>query len=742
MYIRRPMCFLALAFMVFIFIATESIGGVNLYEYCHDYKNVTIQGVIKDKAYKNNKNILYIEDVKGDYRQNTGKRSSTYGLIVYLDEQDIDMFRLGQQVVIEGKYSNFSMPDNEGEFNMRKYYRIHGFEASITNARVVLCTNTYGNIRGFLYEIKENTKNLFTSNMSATNAGTLTAMVLGDKSELDSDIKELYQRAGVAHILAMSGLHIATVGLCLFSVIKRLGMHLIASATVSSTVMVLYGMMTGMSTSTFRALIMFLLGVLAECIGRTYDLMSAVCVSSIIILIENPYYIYDSGFLMSVLSVVGIGVIYPEITGALGSIIGEKIAGSKITSSLCISVSATISTLPVVVNSFYKISKYGIFANLIIVPLMSVVLFIGLFTGIMNLVFNGRGVSFLYTPLFFICEKILDLYSFVAGKISGINGNVYVTGKAETWNIVIYILLMLVFVICKWKWKLIIPIVAVFTLLFHIKPDMNIKVLYVGQGACNVIYGSDVPTILIDGGSTDVKDLYKYKVKPNLLASGIDEIEYLFITHPDEDHISAVRDLVNDESQDIKIDKIVLSIVDESVYEKLNIKALQKSSDNFSIYQMNRGQRIEGDKYLIEAVSPELKSGFSWEKVDANEASLVIKLTHKSTGFSALFTGDIDSDTEKELINNADLKNMSFMTVAHHGSRGSSSDEFLKYVNPKISTISAGRNNCYGHPHKETLERLESDIPDSAVLRTDECGQITVRIDDGKIYLRRFCEAN
>lgn len=749
MYIRRPMCFIALVFMLFIFIMTESMGGVDLKEYCNDFTKVSIAGVIKDKAYKNDKNILYIEDAT-IYKEGK-KLDEGQGFVVYLEEQDINMFRLGQKVLVEGKYANFSMPDNEGEFNMRKYYRIHGFTASITNAEVVATKASYGKIRSYLNEIRRSTKDLFFENMSDINAGTLAAMVLGDKTELDSDVKDLFQRAGMAHMLAMSGLHIATVGLFLFSFIRRTGIPLILSAVISSVVMVLYGTMTGLSTSTLRALIMFLLGVIAKCIGRTYDLMSAVCMSAIIILIENPFFIYDSGFLMSVLSVIGIGVIYPEIIDIIRHLLGNKMADNKITASLRISISTTLATLPVVMNSFFKISRYGIFANLIVVPLMSAVLFIGLLSGILNMVLagvligSGAMTLWIYRPLFYVCEKILDFYNYIAGTVAGIDGNSFVTGKSEWWNIALYVGFMLIFVLFKRKEKrlydglrIICMIFSVSILLFTPKPDMRINALYVGQGACNVIYGKDLPTIMIDGGSTDVKDVYKYKVKPNLLASGISKIDYLFITHPDEDHISAVRDLINDESKEIKVDKVILSIVDGAVYKKLiNNDA---ADGRGKIYQLNAGQKIEGKKYVIEAISPEYRKNASWDKADANAESLVLKLTHKMTGFTALFTGDIDSETERRILanQNSNIKNISFISIPHHGSRNSSCEEFLKYTNPKICTISAGKHNSYGHPHKETLERINTNIPSAKLLRTDRAGEVSVVVNEGRVYTSSF----
>ena len=755
------MCVICLLFISFIYMVLLLCGGVDVKEYKGDNKSVEITGKVTDKMFKNNEYCLHIKC------KSKNRNSSKY--IVYLKNQSAFDFKIGQTVKLKGRYKNFSRPENEGQFDSRKYYRIRGYEASIKDATVTHSGKRYAYIKEWLFSVKENTKRVYFAYMDESEAGTLSAMVLGDKTGLDADVKDLYQAAGISHVLSLSGLHIAAVGMCLFTILRYTGLNIIGASMISSAVMTMYGLMTGFSTSTIRALIMFILAVIAKAIGRTYDLMSGMCLASILIIVENPYYIFDSGFLLSVLSVSGISLIYPILLDITDFFKKEKSAiYEKTRKSICISLSTNLATLPVVFNTFFKISRYSIFINIIVVPLMSIILGIGIIVLIIaNTVIKLKPFRVITRGLLFAAQKIIMLYSFLCGNVSRLAGNYWIAGKGESWQNVVYIILMIVVVLGYWSYvnrvrsndknkdelrkkmkirETALIVISVFVLAFRIKPELSVNALSVGQGACNVIYGRDIPTIMVDGGSSDVKDVYKYRIRPFLLSNGISEIDYLFVTHPDMDHISGVKELLSDELKEVNVKHQFVSVEDAD-------------SDNPEfVHIISKGDRIENGSITIECLSPEnegeskggdnlravssgvklldtdieanqQKSGRGKQAESLNDMSLVLKVTYKTDKkhFTMLYTGDISSSVEQSLVGETQiidkLKNIDYLSVPHHGSKYSSSEQFVNTVNPKVSVISAGKNNSYGHPHKETLERLESVA--TSIYRTDELGQIT-----------------
>lgn len=758
--IRRPLCLISLVFSGFMYVFLILTGGVDIEEHIPDNRKVTLVGTIYNKSNKGGENILYLREVDMIYGPiENASMHCCNRLRIKLSPEDVCEYKIGQSIKAYGSYKNFNIPQNEGEFNSRKYYRIHEIEGSVENVTVIEKSKKYSGLHNALFRIKEITKEIYESCMTPLDAGTMEALVLGDKDLLDAEEKELYQDAGIAHILSLSGLHIATVGLCLYSFLRKIGISIKGSSGISALIMTMYGIITGLSTSTIRALIMFVLGIIAKSIGRTYDLMSAVSLSAILILIENPLYIFDSGFLMSVLAVTGIGVIYPILCQLLGDGIMQH--GEKAWNSLCISISASLATLPVSMSSFYKVALYGPIVNIIVVPLVAVILAIGLFVGVMGnvmVLFEGiihRGV-FRYAGVDYYAfitshgglhkcialalkptSIVLALYRKIAGFSSSIKGNVWITGKPAYIAIVGYIILLCAAVLF-WKMSVnqklwikksvtfILLVASIACISVRNYPKYEIDVLSVGQGACNVIYGKDTPTIMIDNGSSDRKKVFKYTVEPFLLSKGIGKLDQIYITHPDADHVSGIKEMLEDGS-DIEVGHVFMSINDDNIREMVDIK-----SEENRYHVINRGNVVDAGGIRIECISPVDKGLKDWDAADGNEESLVLKVTHKESGYTALFTGDISSETEERIISSkssADkISSVDFMTIPHHGSRFSSSDKFLSVTNPKICTISAGENNSYGHPHKETLERLEKNIPAAKVLRTDECGQVTVSI--------------
>lgn len=742
--LRRPVCFICFIFVAAIYIILEVSGGVDLSETLNDNRKVFLEGIINSKSQKNGEEILIVE-ADSDVKHKNYK--------VYLDAEHFSVgdYKIGQRIQLEGKYKNFALAENEGQFNSRKYYRVKGYDASIKKANVIGVSKKFNRIQNGLFETRSLIEEMFLSVLSTEQAGIMIALVLGDKDYLDDDVKAVYQDAGIAHILSLSGLHIATVGMALLSFLKRRGLSIKMCSVISVTIMILYGIMTGLSTSTIRALIMFILGVIAKCIGRTYDLLTAVAFSAILLLIDKPFYVYDSGFLLSISAVLGIGIIYPLI---------KMKNRSKILDGLAVSMSATLATLPVVMSSFYKLSRFGVLINLLVVPLVAVLLFDGILAGGSYLVitvfyrivpglflYESIGLHKIISNLVIPAKIILKAYDLIANKTASLKDNMWITGAPTRTQCIVYIILLLagtlfagerISALEKLKIghlnvKKVIGVLfilcAITVISIRPKGDFEYRAVSVGQGACNIIYGKNSPTIMFDGGSSDVKEVGKYRIEPVIFYNGIDTIDYVFISHNDADHISGIKEMLIDERCPVKIKRVFMSIKDDELCKL----CIQKQIE---FHIINKDDQIRDKDIKIECLNPVTSPTDTWKNRNGNDASIVLKVTHEESGMSVLLTGDISEEVEEAIL--PEITESTVLAVPHHGSRYSSSKAFLEKVNPIISIISCGKGNSYGHPHKETLERFNKYAKEGQVFRTDEGGEVIIRVKKNGVTVKRF----
>lgn len=546
---------------------------------------------------------------------------------------------------------------------------------------------------------------------------------------------------------------------------------------IASVVMLLYCMMTGMSVSTVRALIMFVLGLLAMILGRSYDLLSAASFSSVCVVMINPLYIYDAGFRLSFMAVISIGIISPGIY-ALFSPLSEN----RIVNSLLLSISIQIGTLPIVAYHYYQTSVLGIVLNLIVVPLMSVVLIMGIIIAVMGLMPPVGFIDLLIKVCSEITHVILALYEYLSSICAGVKWNVIITGRPKEIQIIVYYCVILGIVVAidrvivrgknnniseitqfsidqnshrfkghknkfiKISKRLILcaffMLSGVILLLGHNKP-YSIRNLSVGQGDCSIITNK-THAIIVDCGSTTEDKVGTYRLIPSLKANRNTFIDAIFISHFDADHVNGIIELINDRIYMNRIGCFVISKA-ASVYDK-DKEAYRKLAEfsithDIPIYEMSLYDRAVIGDSVITCLSPSDKLTDERFYEDTNSASLVLSITDKVSGKKCLFTGDMTFQTENELMRNDVIarkdvfseNGYNYLKVAHHGSNLSSSELFLERVSRKYLTnsggvcvISVGRNNSYGHPGGETLGRLGLFYPAECIFRTDTDGEITV----------------
>lgn len=652
---------------------------------------------------------------------------NSYGYSLYIKQGFFDHKRIilssdvfispGTEIMAEGILQKFSEPSNPGEFDLKRYYNSQKIYARMKIIKITVKEENSHPVLRLAYQVSDILSDSLDKMTGERYASVYKAMLLGRKDELDADIAGLFSSGGIGHILAISGLHISLIGMGLYRLIRKTGAGYVLSMIISSMFILFYGLMTGNSVSAVRAAIMFITAVYANTVGRTYDMPSAVSLAAVISLLDAPMLIYNCGFLLSYLAIIGISYVSESI-----KVLFEKT--NKITDSIISGISVQLATLPVTLYYFFQIPVLSVFLNLIVIPLMTVVMISGITGGIIGIFSTAAGEVLLSPGV-----TILRLYEKLCGMNEMIPWSTYTPGRPCAVKIILYYFLLIVFVVlmkkyAKKRYLTIIPVMCAL-LLIKTYPEFSLTFLDTGQGDGMVIqYGKN--TVIVDSGSSDNRKLYEYTLEPYLLSNGITEIDYAIVTHCDNDHISGIKDML--EAGTIKIKKLYMPSVDSPDEEYCLLKELAENTET-EVCMIYRGMVMYSGSLEIECLHPEKNYSFN----DKNAYSTVLRIAYGN--FSALLTGDISSAEEELLLRDGNLtKNITVYKAAHHGSKYSNSMELLSYIKPRYTVISSGEDNSYGHPHKETLERISAS--GSYIYRTDESGGIIVTMDKGKMNIK------
>ncbi len=636
---------------------------------------------------------------------------------------------MGQELLLEGTVKPWEKATNPGQFDFGNWYRSKGIYGQLKQGQILERSEATHGFRERLWQIRQWAGAILKQFLGEEDGPLLAAMVLGEKSELSGEIKSLYQKNGISHLLSISGLHLMLLGMGLFAIFQRLPLPRGGAEALSMLLMTAYCIFTGGSVATVRATIMFCLLLLAQIFGRSYDSLSALGLAAILQLILNPRSLWDSGFQLSFLAVVGVSAVVPR----LNTLFSIK---SKLLKSMTVSIGVALVTLPVLLYHFGAYAWHSIFLNLLVVPLMPALLWLGLLLLLLAAVFS---------PAFFLCEVvawaikgILFYYELCCqgfGKLplwEGYQGR-------PLWGCIFLFYLALVLLL--WLPHRLSPflcflgLVACLQLLtFNPQWGMEITMLDVGQGDGMVIRTESGRIYLSDFGSSSVKGVGSYRLLPFLRVKGYGRIEGIFVSHLDMDHYNGILELLEAaEEEHISIQTLFLpiSVREEGTAEKLAELLKLTDMTNLSVTFLQAGDRVIDGKTEFFCLHP--GSG----EYESNNGSMVVSVEYGD--FSLLLTGDVEKEGEEEIRERIDrLGQYHLLKVAHHGSKGSSMEAFLEEIRPRVSLISCGENNRYGHPAKEVLDRLVG--TGSLVLQTPKTGAITIRPKaDGSFTVETFC---
>lgn len=760
---------------------------LNLYADSRDIKRFSpiegeVYGEVCDIEEKYNKTYYTLKDIHfngEDTKEMEDLRSSDLllkksGCICTFDEKEDGVY-IGSHLRLRGEISIYDKAYNPGEFDSRKYYFSKGYIFK-ANSCILMDSDQKKNAGQFFYTLRNKIGRLTDESLNRKDAGILKALIIADKTDLDKDTKELYKDAGTSHLLAISGLHITLLASAVLFLLKKTPLNLNAAYIVTVLILFFYGRIIGFSPSSLRAIIMFSILCLGRILKKSYDTLTAMAVSAFVTMLIKPLSVLQTGFLMSYLAIVGIAVVMPVFTP-----IGKRLP--KIISSLAMSASVSLSTLPIAINSYYRISLFSPFLNILLIPGMSIILLTGILCIVMQAFLNMdifANIGWCIPNIFaVVIHYMFELYEWIMNIELSIPHALVTVGARSLLRCIIFegVLIVGSIVFANHKldlWRRIklinnrihrdaqrmnqrnvndnfernkreikrirksktigivlaafCMIINLFGFLFYYRND-KIEFLSVGQGLCACVQYKGY-VYCFDGGSSDRKNIYEYVIKPYMLYYGIGNVDAWFLSHEDSDHTNGVKDALKKDSG-IKVRKIIIPKVLEEKFTEISSLAddngtmvyTTKAWDVFT-YDNSKNNywhnKENNNRLSFTVISPNDK----FSSVDSNAASLVVLMKVKEG--NVLFMADSGTEAEKLVTDylGEDIR-IDVLQIAHHGSAiNTNSEKFLRQINPRISVISCGFENSYGHPHQETMDILSG--INTRIIRTDYDGALKI----------------
>lgn len=645
-------------------------------------------------------------------------------ILVYLNT-DVS---IGNIIYVKGTVKALEPDRNEGNFDEKAFYESQAVDFKFYGETVQAVSSDTDRFAEYLYQKRSEIIQLYKKAMGADTAGVLGTMVLGDRQLLEPEIKSLYQKTGISHILAISGLHVSIIGMGLYKMLQKQRIPLFFRSLASAGAVLVFAVLSGAGISTKRAVLMFCMLLLGGVIGRSYDSLTGLAAAAIFLLWENPFVYAYTGFILSFLAVLGVNA----SAILLKSMDIQKSIGKQICVSGCIQA----FTIPVIAYCYFELPTYVIFINLFILPTTGTVLFLGIIGGILGLLHPALA----FLPL--QCAKgILILYQLTCKLFLKLPGAVQVTGQPTMYRIFFYYVCLGCILIWFWYGRnrkrqskksgkvLLTSLFYLGLLIFTMQKEeaeFQIQVLDVGQGDGIYIESEAGTRIFVDGGSVDVSEVGRYRIEPFLKSRGIAEVDYWFISHCDADHCNGLEELLE---ADYPVKNLVFSqyVLRDEAQEELVTLAKQKGC---RVRYIREEECFDDSSVSIRAIYP--MDGYA--ENERNADSLVLLLEHKD--FRGILTGDIGAEQEKRIAKTYGSMKIDWYKAAHHGSKTSNSKEFLDILQPEAATISCGKDNSYGHPGKEAVEHMRD--AGAEIFQTTECGQIGITKKEGELRIKRY----
>ncbi len=601
--------------------------------------------------------------------------------------EKINDLKYGDYVTVYGTSITLKNNTNFNMFNYKKYlYSKKIFYIMECNKIVKIKNNT-----NIIYIIKNNI--ISRINKCTKTKDYINAFVLGNKNDIDYNNIKNYQNLGVSHLFAISGMHVSILTGFFLIILKKSKLK----NFMINIFLILYLFLTGFTPSIIRSSLLFILCSFNEKINiKKVNIL--ILIFSILLFI-NPFYIYDLAFKFT--------FIISFFLILFSNLINDN--KKYINKLIIVSIISFFASLPIVINNFYQVNILSILFNLIYVPYISIIVFpLGLLT-------------FLFPLLDSVYFLFINILEFLTEILSNINLVLYFSKIPIIFIIIYYYLL---YNLLKFKTKKKIFVFILLLIIFYnfnsYKLNPEVYFIDVGQGD-SILLRIHNKNVLIDtGGKYSFNNKNNYVISNNILlplfkSLGVKKINYIITSHGDFDHMGDTINVVNN----IKIENVIFNCGSYNDLENELIKILDKKKIKY--YSCIKELNIDESKL-------EFLNTKEYDNENDNSNVIYIKLNN----YKFLFMGDAGVDKEKDILDKYNLENIDVLKVGHHGSKTSSSKEFINEIKSKYSVISVGKNNRYGHPNNEVLNNLDN----SKIYRTDQDGSIMFKIKNDKLKIK------
>lgn len=699
-----------------------------------DYKEQKINDKLQ-MIYTLDRVVLQRDISDTDYFHLSDKSNSK--IYCYTSTKDKKL-QIGSNVWLQGEFEAFLPGANPGQFDSQFYYHILGFSGSVKNAEFIWSDYKVQLLGQALHTFKQSLLKKADAFFGQEYTGVIQTLLLGEKDNLSRELKAVYKEGGILHILTISGLHISMLGMGSYRILRKTGIPAKAAAVAGLIIILLYGMMIGTQASTFRAVCMFSLQMGAVLCGRTYDRLTGLSAAAVLLLLDQPLYVFYAGFLMSFGCVLGVTLVTPAL---------EKLWKTKkgpvnyMRKALSGGAGILLATFPIQLYFYYEYPLYSILINLLVLPFMPFVL--GLGGGVLLL---PEELGILGVPMARLCQVLLYGYEWLCKVSMELPGHSIVLGAPKLWQIGIYYIGLFVLYVGvthspKGKGRkrrltsmvsLGIFAVGAAALIWRFRPQFQVDYLSVGQGNCALVQ-QHTKRFIIDCGSTSNKKACSQILLPALKYYGISYVDGIFISHNDADHQNGLMEwLENYAHSHVQVGCILLPALQPEVLAAEFEQIFSLANElQIPVRTVAAGDELSLGDLSICVYHP----AGNWSDIsDSNAYSQVLLFQYGDAGF--LFPGDIGIEQEMALVQSIKGQKVTCLMASHHGSKFSNSEAFLKACSPEFGVISYGAGNSYGHPHKEAVDRLTD--TGAGLFETAKDGAVCFQIRKSRIFAHTF----
>ncbi len=685
---------------------------------------------------------------------------------------EVERYRFGEKLRVEGTLREPSSQRNPGGFDYRFFLRTRGMDAYM-HARFSQSESAgegdAGLLRSWAFQLRTRMIKGIQESLPSPQDDLLTATLFGQRDRLPEDVQDNFQRAGAGHLMAVSGLHVGLIAALILAFLRRFRLQGPVWIVIAIVIVFGYAYLTGMRPPAIRAAVMISLGLLALLLGRQRDFPAALSLAALLTLFYHPLLLFTVGFQLSYAATLSIFYLYPILERELFFFLPRHVK-----SLVSVTLAAQLGVFPLAAYHFHQLPLAGFVFNLLLLPVMALVVGLGLGGSLLYLVYPALSLAF-YTANLPLLTYLLHVSSFARSP------SVLLDVRPFPLIYVVVIYLLFIFIaaayyrlrpqarltevlmlgepakegiknddrlltlnnIGQWiavgkvlfaavPWKTVIIVVLIFGVAWWwvypaVVPDtMEVVFIDVGQGAAVYLETSCGFTALVDAGGelpfrdNVGKEVGERIILPFLYHQRVREIDLVVITHPHEDHYGGFIPVI----EEIPVDTLMISPVpgESPSYDQMLEEA---HAEGVEIKKVTRGKSFTPAPNLQMVVLLPPEKLYSGTGCDLNNNSVVIRATYGKQAF--LLTGDIEEEAVRDLLDREDNLESQVLKVPHHGGYFESAGDFLEAVNPDAAVIQSGEDNPFGHPHPHITEAL--DEAEVFTFRNDKHGAVIFRTD-------------